>query len=131
MGRAALQAAAAPGGTGVAPLTAQEMYRYILDTSVQSSMVTGIALLLLEEPVLKLRAYVGALVFVDVFFNAETGKTSFALIKDQHRIFGADNTRGWHLHPFESPESHYPCETMSFAGFLRHVETHREQWDPL
>jgi hypothetical protein len=42
----------------VAPLTAQEMYRGVLDTSVQSPMITGMALLL-EEPVLKLRAYVG------------------------------------------------------------------------
>jgi len=107
------------------------MYRCILDTSVQSPIVTGIEVLLLEEPVLKVRAYVEAFAFVEVFFNAETGKTSFALIKDRHRIFGADNTRGWHLHPFDSPESHCPCEAMSFACFLRHVETNKEQWDPL
>jgi hypothetical protein len=107
------------------------MYQCILDTSIQSTIVTGIEPLLLEEPVLKLRAYVGALAFVEVFFNADTGKTSFALIKDGHRIFGADNTRGWHLHPFDSPESHGPCEAMSFERFLQHLETHKEQWDPL
>lgn len=113
----------------MAPLSAREVYRHILNICAQSAVVTGIELLLLEEPILKLRAHVGTLVFVEVFFNAETGKTSFALIKDRGRMSGADNTRGWHLHPFGSPESHHPCEAMSFESFLRHVEEHKEQWE--
>jgi hypothetical protein len=112
----------------LAPLTLREAYRHIVDTSAQSPVVTGIELLLLEEPVLKLRVHLGTSLFVDVFFNAETSKTSFALIKDAQRIFGADNTRGWHRHPFGSPESHCPCEAMAFASFLRHVEENQERW---
>ncbi len=129
MGRSALQTAEVTGGGRLAPLTVREVYRHIIDTSAQSAIVTGIELLLLAEPVLKLRAHVGTLAFVDVFFNAETGKTSFALIKDGYRTFGADNTRGWHLHPFDSPESHRPCEEMSFESFLRHVEANKEHWE--
>jgi hypothetical protein len=91
-------------------------------------MVTGIELLLLEEPILKLRAHLGVLAFVDVFFNAETGKISFALIKDTHRIFGADNTRGWHLHPFDTPNDHQPCAAMSYENFLEQVETNKARW---
>ena len=82
----------------------------------------------LEEPVLKLRVHLGASLFIDIFFNAETSKTSFALIKDAQRIFGVDNTRGWHLHPFGSPESHCPCEVMSFVSFLRQVEDNQGRW---
>ena len=114
----------------MAPLTAQEVYRHLIDASAQSALVTGIEPLLLEEPMLKLRAHVGTLAFIDVFFNAESGKTSFALIKEGQRIFGADNTRGWYLHPFGSPEGHHPCAEISFAGFLRHVEQNRETWQP-
>jgi len=111
-------------------VTAQEAYRHLIDISAQSALVTGIEPLLLEEPVLKLRAHVGTLAFIDVFFNTETGKTSFALIKDGRRIFGADNTRGWHLHPFSSPESHSPCAEISFESFLQQVEQNRETWQP-
>jgi hypothetical protein len=78
----------------LAPLTLREAYRHIVDTSAQSPVVMGIEPLLLEEPVLKLRVHLGASLFVDVFFNAETGKMSCALIKDGQRIFGADNTVG-------------------------------------
>jgi len=114
----------------LAPLTIWEAYRHIIDASVQSAVVTGIEVLLLDTPVLKLRAHVAMRAFIDVFYNAETGKTSFALIQDGRRIFGTDNTRGWHLHPFDMPESHRPCEEMSFETFLRQVEHHREQWNP-
>lgn len=112
----------------MAPLTLWEAYRHIVDTSAQSPVVTGIELLLLEEPVLKLRVHLGASLFIDIFFNAETSKTSFALIKDAQRIFGVDNTRGWHLHPFGSPESHCPCEAMAFVSFLRQVEDNQGRW---
>jgi len=100
----------------------------IIDTSAQSPVVIGIEQFLLEEPVLKLRVHLGASLFVDVFLNAETGKTSFALIKDGQRIFGVDNTRGWHLHPFANPERHCPRDEMSFASFLWQVEENRARW---
>lgn len=128
MGRVALPATASTGGRGRAPLTAQERYRDILATSAQSAIITGIELLLLEEPVLKLRAHVSTLAFVEVFSNTATGKTSFALIQNRRRIFGADNTRGWHVHPFDNPENHHPCEAMCFESFLQHLEAHKAQW---
>jgi hypothetical protein len=112
----------------VAPVTVWEAYRQIIDASVQSTMVTGVELLLLDDPVLKLRVHVGTRAFIDVFVNVGTGKTSYALIKEGRRLFGADNTRGWHLHPFDSPESHRPCVAMSFETFLEQVEHHTDQW---
>lgn len=103
----------------MAPLTLRKAYQHIVDACAQSPVVIGVEPILLEEPVLKLRVHLGAALFVDVFFNAETGKTSFALIEDGRRIFGIDNTRRWHLHPFGSPERHWPCDETSFASFLR------------
>ena len=87
MGRSYLQTAEIEGGAGLAKLILQEMYRQIINTCAQSTVVTGIEPLLLEEPVLKLRAHLGTVAFVDVFFNEETGKTAFALIKEGKRVF--------------------------------------------
>ena len=112
----------------MALLTLREVYRHIVDTSAPSPMVTGIELLLLDERVLKLRVHLGAVAFVEVFFNAETGKTSFALTKDRQRIFGVDNTRGWHTPPFDSPESYHPCEARVFARFLRQMDHNQDKW---
>ncbi|MBI4789586.1 MAG: hypothetical protein HY782_21360 [Chloroflexi bacterium] len=63
--------------------------------------------------------------FVDAFFNEETGTTAFALVQENRRIFGADNTGGWHLHPFEEPDEHWPrSKGMSFAEFIAAIEKH-------
>jgi hypothetical protein len=59
-----------------------------------------------------------------MFHNQETGTTAFALIKDEKRIFGADNTGTWHLHPFEKPEPHEPSEPIGAGTFVRFVEQH-------
>jgi hypothetical protein len=128
VGGSYLQTAAVERGTELGRMTLRELYRQIINTSVRSALVTGIEPILMEEPVLKLRAHLGALAFIEVFFNEETGKTSFALIKNSQRIFGADNTRAWHLHPFDNPESHGPCEEMSFESFLVQVEENQEKW---
>lgn len=129
MGRSNLQTAKVEGGAGLAELTLHEAYREIINACFQSTVVTGIEHLLLEEPVLKLRVHLGNLACVDVFYNEETGKTSFALIKGEKRIFAVDNTRGWHSHPFDNPESHHPCEQMSFESFLMQVEKNKEKWE--
>ncbi|MBI4631925.1 MAG: hypothetical protein HY740_09485 [Chloroflexi bacterium] len=61
--------------------------------------------------------------FVDAFYNEATGKTSFALIKNSQRIFGADNTGEWHWHPFDSPDSHLSSsEAITIAEFLSEIE---------
>lgn len=61
--------------------------------------------------------------FIDVFFNEETGRTAYALIKDTKRLFGADNTGGWHLHPFDAPDEHHSLDhPMTFDAFLALIE---------
>jgi hypothetical protein len=64
--------------------------------------------------------------FIDAFFNEQTGTTAFALIREGERIFGADNTGGWHVHPFADPDRHDLLpEPMSFAEFVAEIE---RQW---
>ena len=61
--------------------------------------------------------------FVDAYYS-NTGKTSFAHIKDDVRIFGADNAGGrWHWHPYEDPQRHdFTDKEITFAEFLKRVE---------
>jgi len=55
--------------------------------------------------------------------NEVTGTTAFALIQNDGRIFGADNTGGWHLHPFGDPEKHQRMnDGMSFSEFVAAIE---------
>jgi hypothetical protein len=63
--------------------------------------------------------------YVDAFFNSASGTTAFALVQNDRRIFGADNTGGWHLHSFENPESHVSIsQATTFSQFIRLIETH-------
>jgi hypothetical protein len=61
--------------------------------------------------------------FVDVFYNQKTGKTAFAQIMNDRRVFGADNKLGWHWHPREDPDGHIPAETsVTFEEFMARLE---------
>ncbi len=61
--------------------------------------------------------------FIDAFYNEQTGTTAFTLINQERRIFGADNTGGWHIHPFDDPALHIPIpKMMSFAEFVLEIE---------
>lgn len=113
----------------MASLKWQETYHEILDVCVRSTLITGVTPLLLDEPVLKLRVHLQPSVFIDIFVNVETDKVSFALIKEEQRIFGVDNTRGWHVHSFDAPEEHQLCEVTSFEGFLDQVAQQKDAWN--
>lgn len=61
--------------------------------------------------------------FVDAFYNEQTGTMAFAFIRQGQRVFGADNTGGWHVHPFADPDQHAPLpEPMTFAAFMVEIE---------
>jgi len=61
--------------------------------------------------------------FIDAFYNEQSGTMAFALIRAGHRIFGADNTGGWHNHPFAHPDQHVVLPNpMSFAEFVAEIE---------
>ncbi len=63
--------------------------------------------------------------FIDVFFNEQTDTLAYAVIHDGKRIFGADNTGGWHIHPWLQPANHEALAVpMSFGNFVETVEKH-------
>lgn len=58
----------------------------------------------------KIRVYFNQEGFVEIFYAQKSAKFSFALILKQERVFGIDNSRGWHIHPLDNPGKHEPIE---------------------
>lgn len=99
-------------------MKAFEFSKDIIEISSRYDFIQGIDIILLDEPVVKVRLVLNDSIFIDIFYNAETCKYSFALIKYNKRIFGADNLRGWHMHPFENPEAHAESDPVTLENFL-------------
>jgi hypothetical protein len=59
--------------------------------------------------------------FISVYYNALTGKTSYALIFDGQRVSGYDNYRFWHYHPAETPSQHVACAETTPKDALREL----------
>lgn len=77
----------------------------------------------LRGPSIKLRIdlFVGG--YIEAYYNEETATMAFALVVDGVRTYGADNTQGWHYHPFENPALHIRlAHAMKFEDFLAEVE---------
>lgn len=96
----------------------------VMDACADSDKVIGCAVLLYDVPVVKFRVDMTDSSFMDVFYNADTGKVSFAWIVGEQRVFGVDNTRGWHVHPLCDPVRHQAHPPMTFEEFLADVEEH-------
>ncbi|MFO7772829.1 MAG: hypothetical protein R6V59_02635 [Dehalococcoidia bacterium] len=62
--------------------------------------------------------------FIDVYYNGENQRQSYALIKKGERVFGCDNLLGWHYHPRENPDRHNFCQA---APSLEEIFTQLEQ----
>jgi hypothetical protein len=72
---------------------------------------------------ISMRIHVTSGGFIDAFYNEQTGTMAFALIRHGQRAFGADNTGGWHVHPFVEPDRHDPLpDPMAFADFVAEIE---------
>ena len=83
-----------------------------------------------EGPVVKGRAYVATELFLEFYFNEQTGTMAFALIGDQGRIWGIDrdNIRGWHLHPPENPMEHVRIEKLSVSEIVERLRAVLKGW---
>ena len=60
--------------------------------------------------------------FIEVYYNYENAKTSFALIKNNKRIFGADNLGFWHIHPLNKPEKHVKSNEIKLEDFVKEIK---------
>jgi hypothetical protein len=97
----------------------QQVYRVAVASPICS--IPSVRRLSATSISLRIEIVTGGL--IDAFYNEQTGTTAFALIRAGRRAFGADNTGGWHVHPFADPEGHasLPAE-LSFASCLAQLE---------
>lgn len=104
-------------------MNVEEFETSIISICSKSLAVKSTAILTFSFTWVKIRAYLTDGSFVDISYNQETGKTTFAQIRDDRRVFGADNKKGWHWHPYEDPQRHdFTNAEIAFDEFLKHVE---------
>jgi hypothetical protein len=104
-------------------MTLVEFQRQVYATAIASSICHVPALVRLTPTAIKLRIEVVTGGFIDVFYNEQTSTTAYALIRQERRIFGVDNTGGRHVHPFVDPLLHEPLPgSMSFEDFVKAIE---------
>jgi len=106
-------------------MTIAEFEREVFSVAI-ASPICGIPVVRCLMPTsINLRVPITVGGFVDAFCNEETGTTAYALIQEGQRVFGADNTGGWHVHPFDEPVCHQELpDEMSFAEFIAEIERH-------
>lgn len=75
-----------------------------------------------DNLIVKSRIFLADSSFIEVYYNSENGKTSFALIENNKRIFGADNLGFWHIHPFDNPEKHIKCNEIKMEDFIGKIK---------
>jgi hypothetical protein len=104
-------------------MTLDEFELQVISACAASPVVVSVAVAGSGITWLRLRSYLLDESFIEAIFNETTQKMAFARIKDGIRIFGADNTGGWHWHPQGMPDEHVPTqESISFPLFLKRVE---------
>jgi hypothetical protein len=102
---------------------------YAIFATAQTSPICGAPIIRRLTPTsANIRVPITGHLFVDTFNNESTGRTAFALIENNQRIFGADNTGGWHIHSFHDPARHDPLNApMIFQQFIQSIESHFTQ----
>jgi hypothetical protein len=105
-------------------MNAREFDRQVRNVCANSSVVARVSVLSESIDHTQLRVFLTDLSFADVYHHQLSGKTSFAQILDDRRIFAADNKRGfWHWHPREDPSRHTPSDhAITFEEFLKEIE---------
>jgi len=68
---------------------------------------------------ISLRLILNTSLFVDIYFNASNGRFDFSLIMGGSRIFGYDNLKSWHCHPFENPDQHLSCSQPRLRDIMQ------------
>lgn len=80
-------------------------------------------ILLQSEKSLKANFRFSSKLFLAVRYNSRNGRMDFALIKNNRRIFGYDNLKQWHVHPYENPDEHVPCEKPGIDKIIADVKS--------
>ena len=75
---------------------------------------------------MKARVYLDDNCFISLRYNARNNRVDVALIKDERRIFGYDNLKQWHLHPYENPSDHIHCRRPSIEKMISDTKKYYE-----
>lgn len=111
----------------MAGISLEEFKSRVFTTCSNSPIVQSATVFALRETVIRLRVVLVNETFVDVFYNEQTGTTSFAQVHNKNRVFGADNAGGWRWHPRNDPASHISAESeISFEEFMARLESDLE-----
>lgn len=71
---------------------------------------------------LKANIYLNKNLFISVRYNTRNERVDFALIQNDQRIFGYDNLKEWHCHPYERPSEHIPCDKPSIDKIISDIK---------
>ncbi|MEF8874934.1 MAG: hypothetical protein V5A88_09755 [Candidatus Thermoplasmatota archaeon] len=93
----------------------------VIDLCVEFDIIEDYELEIHENVVIHCEIYLQE-GFINIYRNFETGKIAYAWIKNEERIYGADNTGGWHLHPYGRSSKHQKTEPVPLKDFLKNVE---------
>lgn len=104
-------------------MTLAEFERQIYAVAA-ASLICGVPLIRrLTATSINLRIDVVSGGFIDAFYNEQTDTTAYTWIQRGRRVFGADNTGGWHLHPFNAPQQHQALSgAITFQDFVAAIE---------
>ena len=128
MGSGGHRCTATAAHAGDAAVTLTEFEKQVFSVALGSPICGVPTARRLTATSISLRVEISTGGFVDVFFNEQTGTTAYALIREGRRVFGADSTGGWHLHPSSDPGNHIPLPaTLSFAEFVAQIEHQGDQ----
>lgn len=71
---------------------------------------------------LKINIHLAQNLFVALRYNSRNGRMDFALIYNDKRIFGYDNLKEWHYHPYENPLEHISCNKPSLEKIITDIK---------
>ncbi len=93
------------GDVSVDNLDAVTFAKGIINVCTKNKEIGRYDIKIIDNTIVKIRIYLlKDNKFIDVFYNSYTSTTAYALIENEKRIFGVDNTGGWHIHPFDDPD---------------------------
>lgn len=99
----------------------EEFVKHILSTSAKFEWIKRMDVKTIETRA-KVRLFINDN-FVDVYYNAEGEKVSYAYLESDKRIFGANNMKmGWHWHPYDDVQKHEPSKSVTIEEFLKALE---------
>jgi hypothetical protein len=77
---------------------------------------------------LRIRIQISSESFIALYHNAQNGRGSYTLIRNERRVFGYDGVTDWHCHPIKNPEEHIPCVKPRLRQVLREMKQIVSQW---